>query len=133
MWLAVAAGLVTVLLTACGPVARLSLENSHWRAVSIGNLAPVEGHEPTLDFSADGISGSAGCNRYTTTMEIDPPHLQHGPFGIEGNVCDNKVMQIEIAFADALQQADAIDIGIGRLVLNGNGGTIVFEGVERSN
>jgi heat shock protein HslJ len=57
---------LAVLAVMCGPspADSSSLKDTKWVLVTLGGEAPLAGRAPSAEFSADQISGSAGCNTY---------------------------------------------------------------------
>ena len=63
---------LAVLLVGCGsrPAEGPSLDGTEWVLVTLGGEAPLPDTAPSAEFSADQISGSAGCNTYFATYEV---------------------------------------------------------------
>jgi heat shock protein HslJ len=57
---------LAVLLAGCGldPAGSSMLQDARWVVVSLEGEPPLTGTAPSAEFSADEISGSAGCNTY---------------------------------------------------------------------
>jgi heat shock protein HslJ len=55
-----------VLPVACspGPADSVSLEGTQWVLVRLEGESPLPGTVPSAEFSAEEISGTAGCNHY---------------------------------------------------------------------
>ncbi len=67
--------------------------------------ALASGSEITAEFSTDGqITGSAGCNRYMATFEVNGEFLAVGPIGLTRMMCtDESLRQQEQQFISALE------------------------------
>ncbi len=106
-----------------------SLAGTSWRAVGINNgkggvASVVEGSTVTLEFSPDGkVSGSAGCNRYTSSFTADGGKLTIAPPGATQKMCAAAgVMEQEQAFFNALQTVASVRIeGDGLEMRTGEG------------
>ncbi len=64
----------------------------------------------TAEFGDDGqLNGSAGCNSYMGSYEVDGDSLSIGPLGLTMMMCDQPtgIMEQEMAFLSALQSADS--------------------------
>lgn len=123
-----------VVLAACGgsgvssPSAASGLDGTSWTLVSMNERAPVAAAVPTLAFDAAGnASGSAGCNTYSTTTEIEGNSIAFGPLATTQMACSGKVGVQERAFLQAMDEVRAYAIDTqGRLVLE-DGVVLVFE------
>ena len=72
----------------------------------------------TLAFSAEGaVSGSAGCNRYTTRYTVDGSSITFGPIMSTMMACAPEVMDQEAAFTRALEGASSFTLLDGQLIL----------------
>lgn len=111
--------------------APMSLQATSWRVTRFGSggtwVAPVEGHEPTAMFSADGrVSGSTGCNSYGADFET----------GDGGSISITYWLQTQVAcgpeeatFVSAMTSATTYRLDGSTLFLSdGSGAFIVFEG-----
>lgn len=110
------------------------LEGTHWRAVSVAGQAPIRGSEPTLRFDRGLVSGSMGCNTYSSQQ---PATITNGTIQIGTTLTtlgrcvqtggdDAPVMAIEFAFQDTLWAAHRIEFRGDQLVVSGSAGEIVF-------
>lgn len=111
-----------------------NLEGTSWRAMSVDGRAPILGSEPTLKFDGGLLHGSMGCNTYSSQqpVKINNGWLQIGTTLATLGRCvetggeDAPVMDIELAFQDALRAASRIDFRGDQLVVTGAAGEIVF-------
>ncbi|MBK9125005.1 MAG: META domain-containing protein [Chloroflexi bacterium] len=108
----------------------LSLEGAEWTLVSIDGAALVDGTEITLVFDGEGVSGSAGCNRYSGSYTVDGDTLSFGPFVTTRMACTEAIMAQERAFLTALEAATAYRIADGQLVIvYGDEQELIFDAV----
>ena len=102
-----------------------------WVLTAMGEAANPPAAEAgvsvTAEFSAEGgLSGSAGCNRYTTGYEITPEGgMSTGMAASTMMFCD-KGMEQESAFLAALNQAQAYKISGATLEITYAGGLLRF-------
>jgi len=109
----------TLVLTGAGgarlatlvPVPVASLQGRAWRARMVNNgrgavASLVRGTIITAVFRPDGrLSGTAGCNRYTTTYTVSGDAIAIAPPAAARNVCPAQVMTQERSYLTALAQA----------------------------
>jgi heat shock protein HslJ len=104
-----------------------------WTLVSYGSpdapVAVLPNAPVTLTFSAEGISGSAGCNSYFGSFQFDVNGLTVGDIGRTLMACtDTGVMEQEDAYLNALQSASAYQITDSQLQITYDGGVLTFTG-----
>ncbi|MDX1382101.1 MAG: META domain-containing protein [Thermoanaerobaculia bacterium] len=87
-----------------------SLERTRWSVVGVNNgrggvASVVAGSELTAVFEEGAVSGSAGCNSYNASYELDGERLSVGPAAATRKMCGRPegVMEQESAFLAALQ------------------------------
>lgn len=111
------------------------LEGTRWVAVSVVGRAPIVGSMPTLRFDGGLVSGSAGCNGYSSQ---EPAKITSGKLVIgstlmtlgrclESGGGDAPVMAIEEAFSGVLRTADHIEFRGSQLIISGPASEVVFE------
>lgn len=105
-----------------------------WKLVSITgagiDLPLTPEIEITLVFTPDGrITGSGGCNRYFSGVELGAPgELTLGPVGSTMMACPEMTMALEQQYLRALQGARRYRLAGDRLeVLFGEDGVLSFE------
>lgn len=64
--------------------------------------SPVAGTEVTAKFMGDRLSGSTGCNNYTTSFTTDGTTLELGPTATTMKACADPISQQESQFLIAL-------------------------------
>ncbi|SIO02161.1 Membrane-bound lysozyme-inhibitor of c-type lysozyme [Rhodovulum sp. ES.010] len=98
-------------LRGCGgdPMALLSAHP--WRVEDIDGRGLVDRSNVTLAVAPDGgMSGAAGCNRYTGGVRLTGEGLRVGPVGATMMACAEALMTQERRFFDALARATRFDI-----------------------
>lgn len=116
--LALACGLAAAACASVAPEAPLS--ETRWVVQSI-NGHPVAFRTPTLEFAADRISGTGGCNRYFGGYSISGDRLTFGGVGSTEMACEQPVMAQESAFHAALSAVRSYRRDGETLVLKGEG------------
>jgi heat shock protein HslJ len=88
--------------------------------------SPISSTEITATFAEDGsLSGSAGCNRYTSTYTTDRGVISVAPPATTRKLCPEPagVMEQEAAYLAALAESARFDVGGGVLELLHSDGT----------
>jgi heat shock protein HslJ len=105
-----------------------------WKLVSVTgagvDLPLTKETEITLVFTPDGrITGSGGCNRYFSGVELGAPgELTLGPVGSTMMACPEMTMALEQQYLRALQGARRYRLAGDRLeLLFGDDGVLTFE------
>jgi heat shock protein HslJ len=94
------------------------LTGTTWQMTSYNNgreavVSPLRGTEITALFGEDGsLTGSAGCNSYATTYELDADNITLGSIGITFKMCTEPegIMEQESAYLAALESARSYGI-----------------------
>lgn len=72
-------------------------------------MRPVPSGIPvTIRFDGDRVGGSAGCNRYSGTVERSGDEVEFGPLAVTMRLCPPDVMAVESAFLTLLGDVDRI-------------------------
>ena len=105
-----AIGLLTlaVLLLGCGGAADgPALPDTQWVLVALAGEPPLPGTAPSVEFSPDEISGSAGCNTYFGAYTAGDSEITIGDVASTEMWCmePEGVMDQEQAFLVALRSA----------------------------
>ena len=104
-----------------------SLVGTAWRAVDVDGRVPVEGSEPTIEFTEDRIAGTGGCNRYFAGYKLADEALSLTPVGMTMMACDGPIGDLEMVFVRVLNAAETAAVDAeGRLVIAGASGSAVF-------
>jgi heat shock protein HslJ len=103
-----------------------------WEATSIQTgdalASPLPGTTITATFANDGtLSGSAGCNSYTTSYTLDGGKIEIDPPAVTKKACaaPDGVMEQEAAYLSALPSATQFRVDGGALALLAADGTYV--------
>src|SRR5262245_19662179 len=81
------------LLAACGgSTTAAGLDGSHWnlsamKASAGGATPPLPGTAITLEISGDAVSGSAGCNTYSGSVQHDNSAFTVGQLAVTNKAC----------------------------------------------
>lgn len=108
-----------------------SLVGPEWQleTLTTGDMAQstVAGTTLTLTFTADSLSGDAGCNRYNAAWSGDDTALTIQPIGSTKMACaDQAATDQETLFLARLQATTAYAIEGNTLTLTGPDGALVF-------
>jgi len=105
-----------------------ALVDTLWQLTYVNNgdgalVSIVEGTSITATFQDDGaLNGSAGCNTYITSYEVDGDAISIGPAASTQMACEQEVMDQELAYLTALEQAASHEIGVDTLTLRSSDG-----------
>lgn len=92
-----------------------------------GEVALVDGFPITVTFNGDGsFTGTAGCNQYGGSYEVDLNQLTLGDIGWEHEGCEAAIQAAESAFEAGLNDADGINLSDSELVLSGPSTELIF-------
>ncbi len=88
----------------------------------------IPGTEVTLEFREDGVSGSAGCNKYGASINIDGAEVTVGVATVTRAWCDDAegLMDQERRYLGILSRAKVYRIFGDRLALQTDGGEQLF-------
>jgi heat shock protein HslJ/uncharacterized membrane protein len=101
-----------------------SLADTSWSIVEIDGAA-VSGQTYHLSFTADRISGQAGCNRFSGSYSVSDATLRPGPIAATRMACAGPAMQHEQRVLALLSGPVSIRHPDGdTLLLSGGAGTI---------
>lgn len=126
--------LVAITLVAClGSDFANSVDGS-WqltRGTVDGEAIPIlESHPITITFEEDQIGGTASCNSYGGTYELDGPTITFGSLAMTEMACmPEETMAAEQLFGSALTMVETVGLD-GNLTLSGPGVELVFEPLE---
>ena len=125
---------VEVVLDKVGPRETLTLEDKVWMLDAYGDRGNlkllIKGTEITLEFkSAEGqFGGSAGCNRYFGSYEIEGGTLSiPGPIGATEMSCGEDIDKQEREYLTTLQAARSYNIEDGGLTIICGAQFLVFK------
>ncbi len=105
------------------------LAGTSWTLTAIDGQPVIAGSTATLQFAADALSGSGGCNRFNGPYTVDGSGLTVEPLALTRMACvDDPVTRQESAYIGLLQAALSYRQGEDTLTLVANNGkTLTFE------
>jgi heat shock protein HslJ len=112
------------------PVA--SLEDTQWTLVSYVNdqgdaISVLPDAEITAEFTTEKVAGSAGCNQYFASYEVDGNRLSFGPIGSTMMACGGPLDEQERQYLAALESAASYQIVGDQLqIVNSEGETVLM-------
>lgn len=87
-------------------------------------------HPITIDFEGDQVTGTAACNGYGGTFELNGSEISIGALSMTEMACfPEEAMRAEAMFAEAIPRVDTVELDDG-LTLTGPGVELVFEALE---
>ena len=98
------------------------LEGVEWHLISYrnadGDMTDVLADAPiTMIFDGGNVSGSAGCNRYFTSYQVQGDAIGFGEIAMTRMLCPEPVMEQEQAFSEALAAVTNYEIEDDKLML----------------
>jgi len=121
---------LAVLLVGCSPSPAdgPSLDGTQWVLVALDGEPPLTGKAPSAEFSADQISGSAGCNHYFGTYAVSGSEITITDVARTEMYCMDPegVMDQEETFVAALTSAASYRLSGARLELLDATGSVVL-------
>ena len=103
------------------------LDGTTWSVVRINGAMIPEANAPTLAFGDQGVTGSAGCNRYFGPVSVTADGVSFAAMGVSRRACAPDIMDLETDFLAALRRVDSFELqGDDRLELSA-GPTIQIE------
>jgi heat shock protein HslJ len=116
LFVAVSASLA---LVACAGLGGNELQDTAWELESLAGDALIPITKITIEYTADQVSGSAGCNTYGGTYEISGDNLTVIDLYATEMGCLEPagILEQESAYLDALRNATTYEVNGGRLVI----------------
>ena len=113
-------GAIIAKFSALEPV---SLEGSSWQVIGYNDskqavVSVIIGTEITANFGKEGtLSGSAGCNNYNATYEVDGDNISIGPAAATRMFCPEPdgIMEQEVQYLAALETASTYLIEVDKM------------------
>jgi heat shock protein HslJ len=127
---------IAVLLVGCATSRddSSSLKDTRWVLVTLGGEALLPDTAPSAEFSADKISGTAGCNTYFGTYSASGSDLRLSELAVTEMWCmePEGVMEQEAAYLSALNTVASYRVDADRLELYEEAGAqiLVFDPQE---
>ena len=105
----------------------LRLAGTAWRAIAVAGKRPIPGHEPTIAFGPDRLSGNGGCNGFGGTYTYIDGVLKFDQLATTLALCDGPVGSVENSFSQILSSVKRVSIEAnGNLLLEGVGGQVLL-------
>jgi heat shock protein HslJ len=90
----------------------------------------LDSHPITITFEGSEVSGTAACNGYGGTFELDGSEITVGALAMTEMACfPEETMQAEAMFGTALPRVQTVAID-DQMTLSGEGVELVFESVS---
>ncbi len=128
--------ITTLILTACSQATTQSddpLEGTNWQLVFYRKTRVIEGTSISAKFENGEITGSAGCNSFFGSYEIDEANIMISTLGATEMFCmePDGVMEQEAFYLESLQDAQRYEILDGRLtIFRSDHETLTFDPFE---
>ena len=123
-------------LAACSSGSGEALTTNLWMLSELNGQATLPDTAITAEFGEDGkVSGSSGCNNYTTTYSVSRKKIAFGEqSAMTMMACSDPVMEQERAYLGALSAATTFEIVEDDLVLYDADGNVVakFDAINQS-
>jgi heat shock protein HslJ len=87
-------------------------------------VSPITGTTLTATFTADMISGNAGCNTFTGSYKLDGDQVTIGPLAATRMACDEAIMTQETQLLTALQTPATVEATGGKVTLRDASGAM---------
>jgi heat shock protein HslJ len=111
--------------TPAGPAPQLT--GTNWSVTAISGQPTIAGHAPTMNFAADQVSGTTGCNSYSAGYTLTGTALTIKPAAQTAMACeDAAVMTQEQSFGTALATVAAVRTAGTGLEIVDAGQKVVF-------
>ena len=95
------------------------LAGTSWQLLQLGPNGALSENLPTLMFSSDGkVSGSGGCNTFTSSATETGMHIKFGAIAATKKACSEQVNAQEAAYFKALEQAQTFENRATSLLIN---------------
>jgi heat shock protein HslJ len=94
-----------------------TLQDTNWEIITIDGGRVPGGEQYRIGFSADGISGRAGCNSFSGNYRVGRDGFQAGPLAMTRMACPGQRMQHEQAVSRILSSRVRLYYPDGRTLL----------------
>ncbi len=109
------------------------LDGTSWTLYAYRKTLPIEGTTITANFKDGEVRGSAGCNSYFGSYQVDGSRIQIGDLAMTLMACPapDGVMEQEQYITQFLQDAQTLRMSEGRLfIMRSDGEALTFEPQE---
>ncbi len=114
--------IVMLTLAACGGIGAQNaadLDGTSWVLSSYRNTTPIETTIPTIVFKDGEVSGSASCNHYGGSFQVDGDKISFGAMFMTEMYCVDPegVMDQESVYLEMLGNAERFELSDSQLVI----------------
>ena len=110
------------------PGGGVGMTGTTWRPTVIGAKEMPADSGMFVEFSVDGsINGNGGCNSFFGSLQKKDDGIVVGELGSSRMACPGKIMDREVAFMQALQNAVVFETGNDRLQLVDGAGVMLAD------
>ena len=102
-----------------------------WTLVEVDGAAVAARRPPTLRLDRGRASGFGGVNRLSAAYTTQANEITFGVVAINGMARSPDLMQVEAAFVDSLERADAFRVAGNQLELSSRGSVVAIFRCER--
>ncbi|MCA9922635.1 MAG: META domain-containing protein [Anaerolineales bacterium] len=114
--------------------AKAALADTSWILVGFGPVdaptTPIPGSEITAVFTADKLTGTSGCNQYSSPYTIDGSAVQISELAATSMDCPSLLLAQEAQFMAALAQATGFSLTENRLIIETAVTPLIFSPLE---
>lgn len=104
------------------------LTNTAWQLMSLNGQSVPDQNRPTLSFEQERLNGSAGCNNYFASFQVDGDRIEIQNIGSTRKICEG-LMERETQYLSGLQQAGQYKLKNNQLEISTPEGSLVFSAV----
>jgi heat shock protein HslJ len=125
-------GVIILVLAACGGTGTTSadpLDGTAWELTAYGTSEPIPGTTITATFEEGQMRGSAGCNTYSGSYQVDGEFINVGQLAMTEMAClqPEGVMDQELMYLEFLRGARIFELGDGGLrIFRSDGEALTF-------
>ena len=125
-------GMFLLVLGACAvaaPGTGDALDGTSWELVSYGETKPIPGTTITVTFEDGEMRGSAGCNTYFGSYQVDGAKIRVGDMAMTEMAClePEGAMEQEQVFAEYMRNAQSFRLADGQLqIFSADGEALTF-------
>jgi len=115
------------LLAGCGGKPQEALDNTAWRATTVGGTATAPEVVSTLIIEGNTVArGAGGCNQYTGAATIEGSSISFSKIAATRRMCDETANNQELKFFDALATVSGFVRNDQELSLENDAGGVVI-------
>ncbi|MEJ2486931.1 MAG: META domain-containing protein [Anaerolineales bacterium] len=128
--------IVMLALSACGGIGAQNaaeLDGTSWVLFAYRNTTPIEAAKPTIAFTDGEVSGSASCNQYGGSYQVDGDKISFSAMFMTEMYCmePEGVMEQESLYLEMLGNAESFELSEGQLMIfMADGETLTFVPAE---